>query len=415
MKITDIKALEVLDSRGNPTIKAYVTLDDTYTGAALVPSGASTGTHEALELRDADNRYHGKGVQKAIRNITGPIFEKLKGESADSLADIDRMMLELDDTENKSNLGANAILGVSLALARAKALALSLPLWKLLNNEYFNGTTPAFPQLTVNVINGGAHANWTLDFQEFMLVPTPTNPSESVRMASEVFHSLKKKLKEEGHTVSVGDEGGFAPKLKSADEAFTYLKNAIKDAGYTLDQIGLATDIAASEFYKDGTYNLKVEGKTLTSQELASYYGELMQNHAIISLEDPFAEDDWDGFTHFTERYGKDHVIVGDDLLVTNPKRIQKAIDAKACNAVLIKVNQIGSLFEAVEAIKLARDAGWKFSISHRSGETEDSFIADLAYASAADYIKTGSMSRSERLAKYNRLLEIETLEVGLM
>lgn len=416
MEIKNVYAIEVLDSRGNPTVKAYVDLGDGMVGSAMVPSGASTGTHEALEMRDKSNdMYHGKGVQTAVDNVNTHISRTIKHMEIDDLEAIDKAMLELDGTENKSKLGANAILAVSLAAARALSLSRNEPLWKTLNTVYFPTRKVAFPRPMVNVVNGGAHANWSLDFQEFMIVPKANKPSESVRIASEIFHSLKTLLKKDNHNIAVGDEGGFAPKLSSNDEAFAYIEKAISDAGHSRETVDLATDVAASEFYKDSKYNLVREGAKWKSAELSDFYKKLIEKYHILSFEDPFHEDDWGAFSEFTNHalaHEDDIMVVGDDLYVTNIKRIKEGIDKKATNAVLIKVNQIGSLLETVQAIQMTLDTHWEAVISHRSGETEDSFIADLAYACGAGFIKTGSMSRSERLAKYNRLLEIEALEI---
>ena len=412
--ILSIKAIEILDSRGNPTLKTFVTLDDGTVGSASVPSGASTGVHEALELRDNDDHYLGKGVGRAVQNVNGILAHELKGMSINDLKKIDKHMLSVDGTENKSELGANAILSVSLACARAYAAYHKEPLWKALNDYYFTHTKIGFPRLFVNVINGGAHANWVIDIQECMISPVESSPSTSVEIAANVFHTLKKILLTEGYAISVGDEGGFAPQLETNEQAFQHLDQAIKDAGYSRDSVDIATDIAASEFYKNGSYRLQKAGdhkKTMNSSEFSDYLLGLHDHFNILSYEDPFAEDDWEGFVNFTQRVGKDHMVVGDDLFVTNTERIKQGIEKKAANAVLVKVNQIGSLYETVEAIEMAQKAGWKVVISHRSGETSDSFISDLAVACGADFIKAGSMSRSERLVKYNRLLEIEKVE----
>jgi enolase len=413
MKISQIYALQVLDSRGNPTIKGYVKLENGIVGSACVPSGASTGSHEALELRDKNSKkYHGLGVEQAIQNINTIISGQLNGFEIEDLQLIDTTIIQLDGTENKSKLGANAILAVSLAAARALSLHQNTPLWETIHAVYFSNRITAFPRLMVNIVNGGAHANWVLDFQECMICPKSTQPSESVRIASEVFHSLKSLLKTDGYTIAVGDEGGFAPLLASNGDAFKYLEKAILDAGHSREVVDLATDIAASEFFSNGLYKLKKENAEWQSSNLMNFYLDLIEEYNIFSFEDPFQEDDWSGFAEFTEKVGAHRMIVGDDLYVTNIKRIQEGIEKKASNAVLIKVNQIGSLYETVEAIRKTQEAGWKVVISHRSGETEDSFIADLAYACGAEFIKTGSMSRSDRLSKYNRLLEIEALEV---
>ena len=415
MKIISIRAIEILDSRGNPTLKTFVTLDDGTVGTASVPSGASTGSHEALELRDSTDHYFGTGVQHAVQDVQTIIDTEIRGMDINHLDKIDQRMLELDGTDNKSVLGANAILSVSLACARAFAQHHHTSLWDALNDFYFDTYQAHFPRLMVNIINGGAHANWNLDIQECMIVPKDRLPSTSIEIAANVFHTLKKLLEEKNLSTGVGDEGGFAPQLPTNSAAFDLIQRAIQDAGYTTNDIDIATDIAASEFYKDGTYVLHKDGpydeRTLSSSELSDYYSTLISQYGIMSLEDPFHEDDWYAFSQFTEHFGKDHMIVGDDLYVTNSKRLEKGIKERASNAILIKVNQIGSLFETVTTIKMAKKAGWKIIISHRSGETEDSFISDLAVAAGADFIKAGSMSRSERLAKYNRLLEIEKIE----
>lgn len=410
MKIKSLKAIQILDSRGNPTVRAYLTLEDGSVHAASVPSGASTGSHEAVELRDADpKQYGGKGVAKAVENVNTKIADAIVGHEADPNS-IDDIMLALDGTENKASLGANAILAVSLVCVRAAAHAAGKPLWKFINEYYFAGTTPSFPRLMVNVVNGGAHANWNFDIQEFMIVPNSNLPTESIRIASEIFHSLGKLIKEKGLSISVGDEGGYSPALSSNEEVLETIIAAAKNAGYeNVKDYRLALDVASTEFYKDGKYVLAKSGKSLTGEELTEYYSEIGQKYFILSFEDPFAEDDWEHHKVFADMAEKfKFTTVGDDLFVTNPKRIQKGIDEKAANAVLVKVNQIGTIKETAEAINMTHKAGWATAISHRSGETEDSFIADLAYACASEFIKTGSMSRSERLAKYNRLLEIE-------
>lgn len=410
MKITNLAALEILDSRGNPTVRAIVTLEDGTTHSSSVPSGASTGSHEAVELRDEDNtRYMGKGVLKAVENVNTVIKDAIVGMEADPNA-IDELMLKLDGTPNKAKLGANAILSVSQAVVKAAAHAKSQPLWKFMNEYYFAGKPVGFPQLLVNIVNGGKHASWNFDIQEFMVVPNTKTPSESVRMAAEIFHNLGKVLKEKKLSTLLGDEGGYSPLLSSNEEVLDTIIAAAKNAGYeNVKDFRLSLDVASTEFFKDGKYEFKKQNKWLTPEDLTEYYSEIGQKYNILSFEDAFSEDDWASWTHFTdmaEKFG--FITIGDDLLVTNPERIKRAIDEKAANAVLVKVNQIGSIKETVEAINMSHAAGWKTAISHRSGETEDSFIADLAYACASEFIKTGSMARSERLAKYNRLLEIE-------
>ena len=404
-EITKIFAREVLDSRGNPTVQVDCYLDDGLAfGRASVPSGASTGTFEALELRDGDKRYGGKGVEKAVSNVNGIIAKKLVGFDALNQALIDRTLIELDGTENKSKLGANAILGVSMAVARAAADYLELPLYR-----YIGGITArTLPVPMMNVINGGVHADNPLDIQEFMIVPCGA-PSfrEALRYGAETFHALKKLLREKGYSTAVGDEGGFAPPMKSTKEALDFMIKAIESAGYSPGKdIYLALDAAASEFYRDGAYI--IEGNTLSSAELVSFYEELVENYPIISIEDGLAEEDWEGWKILYERLGQKVQLVGDDIFVTNVKRIKRGIEEKTANSVLIKLNQIGTVTETIEAVELAHKNGLTTVISHRSGETEDTFIADLAVGVGSGLIKTGSLSRSERIAKYNRLLVIE-------
>lgn len=412
MKITSLKAIEILDSRGKPTVRAFVTLEDNSIHSASVPSGASTGSHEAHELRDGDEKRHlGQGVLKAVENVNGKIAEKVMGQEVTDPREIDKIMLELDATELKTNLGANAILAVSLAIHRAAAHAKNMPLWQFINEYYFETRKPSFPRLMVNVVNGGKHAGWNFDIQEFMIMPVNTNPVESTRIAAEIFQQLGKNLKKRKLSTLVGDEGGYSPALSSNEEVFEIIEESAKQIGYERNtDYQFAVDVAATEFFENGSYVLKKTNETKSAEEMIKLYSEMGQKYNIQSFEDPFAEDDWKTFTTFTEMAEQFHfVVVGDDLLVTNPKRIKKGISEKAANAVLVKLNQIGSVTETVDAIKMAIDAGWKFIISHRSGETEDSFIADFAYGTGADFIKTGSMSRSERLAKYNRLIEIKT------
>lgn len=410
MNIKHIQAIEILDSRGKPTVRTFLTLDDNSVHSASVPSGASTGTHEAVELRDNDpRRYLGQGVLNAVNNVNKIISQNIKGLSVQDPKKIDECMLELDGTENKSKLGANAILSVSLAVMRAAAHAHNQPLWQYINEYYFKNTQPSFPRLMVNVVNGGKHAEWNFDIQEFMVVPSITIPSDSVRIASEIFHKLGKNLKKKHLSTLVGDEGGYSPLLSSNEEVIEYIIKTGEELGYTNgNDFNCSLDVASSEFFENNTYILKKTNQRLTGEELIRYYEQLHAAYRILSFEDPFAEDDWKHYALFTKKLGTKTTIIGDDLFVTNPQRIQKGIDEKAANAVLVKLNQIGTVKETVEAIHMTKQAGWKTVISHRSGETEDPFIADLAYASSADFIKTGSMSRSERLAKYNRLLEIE-------
>lgn len=413
MDIISIKSIEILDSRDNPTLKTYVTLDNGIIGSASVPSGASTGIHEALELRDKDERYFGQGVAHAVANVNGLISQELHGHDISDLRALDELLIKLDGTENKSRLGANALLSVSLACARAYAQYRAVPLWDALHEHYFPNQPTHFPRLFVNIINGGAHADWVLDLQECMISPRESLPSTSVEIAVNIFDTLHSLLKKDGQSTGVGDEGGFAPTFGSNEKAFEYIDKAIDHAGYNRDIVDVATDIAASEFFKDGQYHLKKAGQhtKLSCKEMAQYVEDLGRKYTILSIEDPFAEDEWEAFADFTSRVGKNHLIVGDDLYVTNPDRIKKGIDMHATNAVLIKLNQIGTLWETVEAIRMAQKAGMKVIISHRSGETSDTFISDLAVACGADFLKAGSMSRSERLDKYNRLLEIEKIE----
>ncbi|MBI4724536.1 MAG: phosphopyruvate hydratase [Rhodomicrobium sp.] len=404
--IADIIGREILDSRGNPTVEVDVVLEDGSMGRAAVPSGASTGAHEAIEKRDGGSRYLGKGVLEAVDAVNGEIFDALQGMDAEDQRRIDNTLLMLDATENKSRLGANAILGVSLATAKAASQALDLPLYR-----YLGGVNArVMPVPMMNIINGGAHADNPIDFQEFMISPlgAPTL-ADAVRWGSEIFHTLKKLLKEGGHSTNVGDEGGFAPNLKSADEALAFVMRAIEKAGYKPgDDVAIALDPASTEFFSNGKYELKGEGKSLSPEEMVAFYRDLVARYPIISIEDGMAEDDWDGWHALTGAIGSRCNLVGDDLFVTNPKRLADGI-AKGCgNAILVKVNQIGTLSEALDAVDMAQRAAFKAVISHRSGETEDSTIADIAVATNAGQIKTGSLSRSDRTAKYNQLIRIE-------
>ncbi len=406
-EIVQIRAREILDSRGNPTLEVEVWLEGGAFGRAAVPSGASTGTHEALELRDKDeSRYHGKGVLRAVENVNNIIASELIGMESTAQAEIDALLIELDGTENKRRLGANAILGVSMAVAQASAQEVGLPLYAYLGGV---GAT-VLPVPLMNVINGGVHADNDLDIQEFMIVPLGAPSfSEALRYGAETYHTLKKVLKEKGYRTSVGDEGGFAPEVKNTKEALEILVQAIEKAGYRPgEDIALALDAAASEFFKEGQYVLAGEGKTLSAEELVSFYAELIKEFPIISLEDGCAEDDWDGWKILNERLGDKIQIVGDDIFVTNISRLTRGITQKVANAILIKLNQIGTVTETLEAIRLAQTSAWRTVISHRSGETEDTFIADLAVAVNSGQIKTGAPARSERVAKYNQLLRIE-------
>ena len=407
--IIDIIAREILDSRGNPTVEVDVTLETGAFGRAAVPSGASTGGHEAVELRDSDiMRYGGKGVQKACAAVDGEIFEALSGMDAENQLLIDSLMIELDGTKNKSRLGANAILGVSLAVAKAAADEAALPLY-----HYIGGANAhLLPVPMMNIINGGAHADNPIDIQEFMIIPEGAESiADAVRIGTEIFHSLKKALQDKGHNTNVGDEGGFAPGLSSADEALSFIMKAIESAGYKPgDDVTLALDSASSEFYKNGKYELEGESKSLDADGMCDYYADLVARFPIVSIEDGLDEDDWDGWKSLTDLLGEKIQLVGDDLFVTNPKRLKDGITRGVANSILIKVNQIGTLSETLEAVEMAHKAGYTAVISHRSGETEDATIADIAVATNAGQIKTGSLSRSDRLAKYNQLIRIEEL-----
>ena len=404
MIIKDVIGREILDSRGNPTVEVDVILENGIIGRAAVPSGASTGEREALELRDGDsNRYLGKGVLKAVKNVNGPLRDLVIGMDASNQKALDYAMIELDGTETKSKFGANAILGISMAAMKASALASGMPLYR------YVGEGKTLPKPMMNIINGGAHADNKLDFQEFMIIPQRDSIRERLRVGAEVFHNLKKVLNEKGLATGVGDEGGFAPDLKSNSEGFDLIMEAIKRAGYEPGKdVCLGIDVAASEFYKDGKYNLVGEDRTLTTDELIDYFEELVTKYPIISIEDPVDENDWDGFRKITERIGDKIQLVGDDLFVTNKKCLQMGIDNHAGNAILLKVNQIGTITETLETIDLARKNGYATIISHRSGETEDTTIADLAVGLDLGQIKTGSMSRTDRICKYNQLLRIE-------
>ncbi|MBJ7534730.1 phosphopyruvate hydratase [Rhodomicrobium vannielii ATCC 17100] len=404
--ITDIIGREILDSRGNPTVEVDVMLEDGAVGRAAVPSGASTGAHEANEKRDGGARYLGKGVLQAVNAVNGEIYDALQGFDAEDQRRIDQTLIDLDGTENKSRLGANAILGVSLAVAKAASIAADAPLYR-----YLGGVNArVLPVPMMNIINGGAHADNPIDFQEFMISPlgAPTL-AEAVRWGAEVFHTLKKLLKDGGHSTNVGDEGGFAPNLKSADEALTFVMRAIEKAGYKPgEDIAIALDPASTEFYKNGKYELEGEGKSLDAGQMVEIYRDLVSRYPIISIEDGMAEDDWEGWKALTAEIGGKVNLVGDDIFVTNPKRLCEGIAMGAGNAILVKVNQIGTLSETLDAVDIAQRASFKAVISHRSGETEDSTIADIAVATNAGQIKTGSLSRSDRIAKYNQLIRIE-------
>ena len=405
--IVDIHAREILDSRGNPTVEAEVVLQSGAFGRAAVPSGASTGVHEAVELRDGNKkRFGGKGVLKAVENVNDKIYDALAGLDAEDQIAIDQTMIDLDGTENKGKLGANAILSVSLAVAKAQAEESGLSLYR-----YLGGTMArTLPVPMMNILNGGQHADNPIAIQDFMIMPVGADSiREAIRWGAEIFHALKKNLKAAGHNTNVGDEGGFAPNLKSAEEALSFIVQSIKDAGYTPgEDVVLAMDAASSEFYKDGKYEMTGEGKSFTNKEMVEYYKDLCNRFPIFSIEDGMAEDDWEGWKMMTEALGNKIQLVGDDLFVTNPKRLQMGLDKGVANSILVKVNQIGSLSETLKAVDLAQRNKYTAVLSHRSGETEDATIADIAVATNCGQIKTGSMSRSDRMAKYNQLIRIE-------
>lgn len=406
-EIIDMVAREILDSRGTPTVEVDVVLDDGSFGRAAVPSGASTGAHEAVELRDGDaTRFGGKGVQKAVNAVNTELYDEIVGMDASEQIEVDRAMIELDGTENKGRFGANAILGISLAIAKASADSAGLPLYR-----YIGGTLAhTLPVPMMNILNGGKHADNPIDIQEFMIMPVGASScSEAIRMGAEVFQALKSNLKKAGMNTNVGDEGGFAPAIGSAKEALDFIVKSIETAGYKPgDDVVIALDAASSEFYKDGKYHLEGEGKVLTNAELVKYYEDLVNTYPIMSIEDGMAEDDWEGWDMLTKTLGGRIQLVGDDLFVTNTKRLSMGIDKKVANSILVKVNQIGSLTETLEAVDMAHRAGYTAVLSHRSGETEDATIADIAVATNCGQIKTGSLSRSDRLAKYNQLIRIE-------
>jgi enolase len=407
--IIDITGRQILDSRGNPTVEVEVLLESGAVGRAAVPSGASTGAHEAVELRDGDkSEYGGKGVKKAVEYVNTEIFEALSGYDAEDQQLVDNRMIELDGTENKGRLGANAILGVSLAVAHAMADELDMPLYRYVGGTYAH----LMPTPMMNILNGGSHADNPVDIQEFMIMPIGAPDfEEGLRCGAEVFHALKKELSKAGLNTNVGDEGGFAPAVKSANEALDYVVKAVETAGYKAGKdVMFALDPAATEFYKDGKYHLEGEGRVLSSDEMIKYYDDLCKNYPIVSIEDGLAEDDWEGWVNMNSAMGDRVQLVGDDLFVTNPERLAKGIEMGTCNAILIKVNQIGTLTETLKTVEMAKRAGYGIVFSHRSGETEDSTIADLVVATNAGQIKTGSLSRSDRIAKYNQLLRIEEL-----
>jgi enolase len=405
--IVDIIGREILDSRGNPTVEVDVVLEEGSRGRAAVPSGASTGAHEAVELRDGDKgRYLGKGVLEAVDAVNGEIFDALTGMDAEDQRRIDEALIKLDGTPNKGRLGANAVLGVSLAVAKAAAAARDLPLYRYLGGARAH----VLPVPMMNIVNGGAHADNPIDIQEFMIMPVgAASCAEAIRIGSEIFHTLRKALKDAGHSTNLGDEGGFAPNLKSADEALGFIMKSIEGAGYRPgEEVMLALDCAATEFYKNGNYVMEGEGKSLDSGGMAKYLAALVARYPIVSIEDGMAEDDWQGWKALTEAIGAKCQLVGDDLFVTNTKRLKEGIDKGIANSILVKVNQIGSLSETLDAIAMAQAAAYTAVISHRSGETEDATIADIAVATNAGQIKTGSLSRSDRTAKYNQLIRIE-------
>ena len=403
-EIVDVVAREILDSRGNPTVEVDVYLESGVTGRAAVPSGASTGKREALELRDGGKRFHGKGVQKAVKNIFEEIAPRIRGIDASEQVYIDRLLVELDGTDNKRRLGANAILGVSLAVCRAAAAEAGLPLYRHIGGL----NAKVLPVPMMNILNGGAHADNNLDIQEFMVMPAGLPDfSSALRAGAEIFHTLKKILKGKGLNTAVGDEGGFAPNLETNEEAITFILQAVKESGYTPGKdVFIALDVAASEFYEKGSY--RFEGKKASYKDLIGYYGRLVSKYPVLSIEDGLAENDWDGWAALTSELGKKVQLVGDDVFVTNTSILKKGIEKKVANSILVKLNQIGTMTETLDAIEMARSAGYTAVISHRSGETEDTTIADLAVACNTGFIKTGSLARSERVPKYNRLLVIE-------
>ena len=413
--ITSIKARQIIDSRGNPTVEADVVLSDGTLGRAAVPSGASTGAGEALELRDGDAHWGGKSVYKAVANVNDVIAPALVGHNAGDQKALDEAMFALDGTDNKANLGANAILSVSLAAAKAVAAAKNVPLWRYVAD--MTGSTPSLPLPMMNVMNGGAHAAGSTDIQEYMIMPTGAATFEdTLRIGTEVFHALKKILSSAGYATTVGDEGGYAPKVQNGNrEPLELIKQAVETAGYTLGtDVALALDVAASELYENDVYNLRTEGRTVTADELSAWYDQIAGEFPLVSVEDGLDENDWASWTALTERVGSKLQLVGDDLLVTNTKLLQRAIDEKAANAILIKPNQIGSLTETIQAVKMAQQAGWNTVMSHRSGETEDVTISHLAVGLGCGQIKTGSLSRTDRIAKYNELLRIAESDASL-
>jgi enolase len=410
-KIKYLHAREILDSRGNPTVEVDITLKDGSFGRAAVPSGASTGSHEAVELRDGNKRYGGKGVEKAVKNANTILAKALINKEFDQKS-LDKKMIEIDGTANKSRLGANAILGISMAFGRAVAVSETIPLYKYFNKIAKTGNTIQLPVPMMNILNGGKHAEKSMDFQEFMIMPAGAKSfKEALRYGTEVFHALKKILHDRGHSTTVGDEGGFAPSLSSNEEAIKLILEAVEKAGYKAGKdIFIALDVAATELYKDGKYHLASENRTLTSEEMVNFYADWCAKYPIVSIEDGLAEDDWDGYKLLTEKLGKKVQIVGDDLFVTNIDRIKVGIEKGVGNSILIKLNQIGTVSETIDAINMAKKAGFTSIISHRSGETEDVTIADFVVGTGTGQIKTGSLSRTDRVAKYNQLLRLEEL-----
>jgi enolase len=408
-KIKSVFAREILDSRGNPTVEVDITLKDGSFGRAAVPSGASTGSHEAVELRDGGKRYGGKGVEKAVKNVNTTLAKALVNKEFDQRS-IDKKMIELDGTENKGRLGANAILGISMAFSKAAAVSAKTPLYKYFNKVAKTGNTIQLPVPMMNILNGGKHAEKSTDFQEFMIMPVGAKSfKEALRYGTEIFHTLKKLLHDRGLSTTVGDEGGFAPSLASNEEAIKIILEAIEKAGYKAGKdIFIALDVAATELYKDGKYHLACENRTLTSEEMVNFYADWCERYPIISIEDGLAEDDWDGYKLMTEKLGKKVQIVGDDLFVTNIDRLKMGIEKGVGNSILIKLNQIGTVSETIDAVNMAKKAGYTSIISHRSGETEDATIADFVVGTGTGQIKTGSLSRTDRVAKYNQLLRLE-------
>lgn len=417
MKISKIYAIEILDSRANPTLKTFVELENRIRTSALVPSGAVIGKYKTVDLRDNDtSRYNGKGVLNAVNNVNNVIAKNIIGFNIESINEIDRKMIEIDKTENKSNLGANTLLSVSLALSRALSSYNNKPLWKTINEYYFTGCKTTFPRLMVNIVSGGKYTNWNFDISEFIIIPKTNQPSESVRLASQIFHNFRNVLKQNNFSTLLADDGGHSPSNLSKEQVLDYIKRVsvlnYMDEFKNETSADFAIDIAATELYENGYYEFRKESKKLTTQELINYYISLRQKYNLFSFEDPFAEDDWEGFKKLTGIIGNITLIIGDDLYATNLKRIKKGIEEKATNAVLIKPNRAGTVLETVESVKLAKQGSLKIIISHGASETEDSFIADFAVACGADFLKAGSILHSEHLAKYNRLMEIEKLEL---